>query len=186
MGFLWSAESAIYSSVTFLPAILIAILQRYQNKLNDSKKSVSLKHLFLYATIPFFLFATVICIISTYYWLRLGQLPDFYCFVEHGLSYTGGFGQINLNTSGPVWLLFILFSTILYTIGSMILRNPLNRNLITVAAAASCLWSIGSYFIGRAVANNVTAILPLLGFISVVVLIITHPGAMNRIRQSSS
>ena len=171
LGFLWSAESAIYSSVTFLPAIFIAILQGYPNKLNDfEKKGHLFKHLLRYLSVPVLSFIGVISIITAYYWLRLSNAPDFYCFVEHGLSYAGGFGQFGLNPTGPVWLLVLLFGSILFMIVKVILRNPLSRELVPLVGAIGCLWSISSYFIGRAVANNVTAILPILGFISIVVL----------------
>ena len=171
MGFLWSSESAIYSSVTFLPAILVAIFQDYysQSK-NNGNTGRMIRHIFLYLLVPLISFIGIISIISCYYWISISHVPDFYCFVEHGLSYAGGFGQIKLNQAGPVWLLFILFCSILIIIFKVILNNPMSRNLIPLVGAAGCLWSIGSYFIGRAVANNVTAILPLLGFISMVAL----------------
>lgn len=179
-GFLWSSESAIYSSVIFFPAIFTAILQDYHRKLKDPGKSNRLfKYIFLYMSVPILSLILLIGVITAYYWLRLSHIPDFYAFVEHGFAYAGGFGYINLNPSGPIWLLFLLFCGILFIIVKVVLKDPLSRHLVPLVGAAGCLWGISSYFVGRAVANNVTAILPLLGFISIVVLNAAEARGLN-------
>lgn len=168
-GFLWSSESAIYSSVTFFPAIFTAILQEYYEKFKNSKKTGSLlKHIFLYMSVPFLSFVVLICAITAYYRLRLSHFPDFYVFVEHGFAYAGGFGSVFLNPSGPVWVPFLLFCAILIVTVRLALKDPYSRYLVPLVGACGCLWGISSYFIGRAVPNNVTAILPILGFIAII------------------
>ncbi|HXF28401.1 MAG TPA: hypothetical protein VN457_01005, partial [Chlamydiales bacterium] len=47
-GFLWSSESAIYSSVIFFPAIFVAIWQDYHRTLNPGEKGHLIRHLFLH------------------------------------------------------------------------------------------------------------------------------------------
>jgi len=171
LSFLWSSESAIYSSATFFPAIFTAILQDYYEKLKNSGKTGHLfKHIFLYMSVPFLSFTVLICAIMAYYRLRLSHFPDFYAFVEHGFAYAGGFGSVFLNPSGPVWVLFLLFCAMLIVTVRLALKEPYSRYLVPLVGACGCLWGVSSYFIGRAVPNNVTAILPILGFIAIIAL----------------
>jgi hypothetical protein len=120
--------------------------------------------------IPIIALFALIGLVAFYYRVILGHFPDLFIFVEHGFGYAGGFGSVLLNPFGSVWVLFLLFCAMLTVVIRLIMRDPLNRNVVPLVASTACLWAISSYFIGRAVPNNITAMLPILCMITAIVL----------------
>lgn len=171
MGFFWSSESAIYATVTYFIGLIAAIYQHdYDGRGHIGKNRAIGKKMVLQLSIPIAALLLLIGIVGIYFRITLGHFPDLFVFVEHGFAYAGGFGSVQLNPFGSVWILFLLFCTLLTIIVRLILKDPLNRNVVPLVASAACLWAVSSYFIGRAVPNNITAMLPILCIITAIVL----------------
>ncbi len=163
IGFFWSSESAIYSTVTFYCGLVSAVSQNaFLISGNDKKLKIVVKQLASPLAIPIAVLFAFIGLVAFYYRVVLGHFPDLFIFVEHGVGYAGGFGSMTLNPFGSIWILFLLFCAMLVIIVRLIMRDPLNRHVVPLVASAGCLWAVSSYFIGRAVPNNITAILPVL------------------------
>ena len=171
MGIFWSSESAIYSTVTFYCGLVAAVYQTaYQERENEGKIEPVVTKLAFFLSIPVFVLILLIGFVSIYYLINLGEYPDFYNFVEYGFAYAGGFGSVTLNPFGSIWILFLLFCAMLTIIIRLVMKDPLNRHVVPLVASAGCLWAVSSYFIGRAVPNNITAILPILCILTAIVL----------------
>ncbi len=170
-GFLWSSESAVYTTVIFLSGLIAVIVQdTYRHLRNRIDIFTILKRLFYYLSMSILTLLTVIVIVALYYRVVLGVFPDFRIFIEHGFAYAGGFGSVRLEPYGPIWVLFLLFCAIVSIVITSIMEDPLNNRIVPLVASAGCLWAVSSYFIGRAVPNNITAIYPLLCVITAIVL----------------
>ena len=171
MGIFWSSESAIYSTVTFYCGLVAAVYQTaYQERENEGKIEPVVTKLAFFLSIPVFVLILLIGFVSIYYLINLGEYPDFINFVEYGFAYAGGFGSVTLNPFGSIWILFLLFCAMLTIIIRLVMKDPLNRHVVPLVASAGCLWAVSSYFIGRAVPNNITAILPILCILTAIVL----------------
>ena len=162
LGVLWSAESAVYASVLFVAPIalhLFILLLRpasRQHFLTDALKLIG---------IPVTLFTAAILIICAVYLIGLGHLPDISMFSLYGSAYAGGFGAIPVLMSGPIWLYGFILCCGGWALHKL-LQQDFNANgpASAVIAAMGCVWAISSYYIGRAVPNNIVAELPLLCF----------------------
>lgn len=158
---LWSAESAIYGSFIFFPALAIAWFQTHKQHLTDTWQQTffqKYRSLFL----PFILLSLVIVAISIYYRITLGHYPDWTAYVMYGFLYAGGFGSYPLQAIGAVWILLLLLIGFITLLLNLAKNNLFDRSLVLLVGMIGCLWSISSYFVGRSVPNNITAILPVL------------------------
>jgi hypothetical protein len=154
---LWSAESALYSASIILFVLIslwltnnIALFKAYITAL-----SVSL-------LIPFIA-------IVTFYKIKWGHYPDVYSFFEYVIGYAQGFGYVQFPGLGPGNLLLLLFASILYQYKSYAFSQNINEdNSLTtpLIVSAGCIWGISSYYIGRPVAQNITALIPLIALAS--------------------
>lgn len=166
LGSLWSIESFIYCSCTFIPALIFAVVQNQRGRFEQSTGILHvIRKTAAYLSIPTFMLAGALALISGFYALKAGHLPDWRVFLEHAISYAGGFGSVAMAPAGSVWILLLLFCGILTVILRMALNNFQEPYLVPSVGALGCLWGISSYFIGRAVPNNITAILPILTLI---------------------
>ena len=149
---LWSAESAIYSSLTFYPAFFVAVLQQRQNT------KISL----CYILFPIFILTITIICISLYYHHFLHHLPDWINFIMYGFYYASGFGSVPMQPHGSVWILMLLFIGSINLLANISKNNLYDRRIVAIIGIAGCLLGIASYFVGRAVPQNITAMLPIL------------------------
>ncbi len=156
MAFLWSAESAFYASSIYI-FLLIAYLIR-----KKSFSDFSLIYRYYLALPLFFLFISILSI-STYYRLNIGFYPDYLLFIQHAVGYAGGYGYIPFDLYGPGNILLLLYVAIFY----ISLQYPLNdkknnEHFSTTIIILASIWAIGSYYVGRAVPQNITAVIPIL------------------------
>lgn len=165
---LWSAESAIYCSCIFFPALLIGCVQQI---LSHNKDTHPFKYkTFFYFSIPIGLLIAASIGISIYYKIILGYYPEWSNIFLYGFLYAGGFGSYPLNPTGSVWMLILLLIGTISLTATVIQENVLSRSLVLLLGLVGCLWGTSSYFVGRAVPNNITAILPLLTLILLIIL----------------
>lgn len=154
-GVAWSAESALYCSVVFLaPVLLIAHFRWLRCSGWQETLCLLLRPLIALAG-----FVLALCL---YYRLRLGHWPDLSMHFLYATAYAHGFGEMPLTWHGPLWLfgLVIALGLALQT------RAPLDSTptaALAVPATSATVWIVATYFVGRAVPENVTALLPLLG-----------------------
>lgn len=169
LAVIWSAESAIYGT-TILFFLLVALLQsgtKLNSQLLLTGKYIAIAAACLMATLTsLFLF----------YQLRLGVRPDLFGYLEHAIGYASGFGYVPFSFSGPGNLLLLVFISV-----SMICINVIRSDssdqanrLAPLAAMAGCIWGISTYYIGRPVAQNITAILPIIATVVYLTLLLSR------------
>lgn len=168
LAVIWSAESAIYGTAIFL-FILVALLQTRTTK--NHRFALAGK----YVVIAAMCLAMVLVTIFAFYFARLGVAPDLFGFFEHAVGYAGGFGYVPFPLSGPGNLLLLVFMGIsILCIGVIQRGGDANEDLVSpLAAMAGCIWGISTYYIGRPVPQNVTAMLPLVAMVVYLTLILS-------------
>ena len=156
IAFLWSAESALYVS-----SIYIFVLTAYLIRKNSFSNFSSIYKYYL--VLPLFFLFIGILFISTYYRLNIGVYPDYLLFIEHAIGYAGGHGYVPFDLYGPGNILLLLYVGIFY----IFLQHPLNNKknneyFSTIIIMLASIWAIGSYYVGRPVPQNITAVIPIL------------------------
>ena len=153
LAVLWSAESAFYSaSIILFLLISLILIKEYQIL------KIYIATLLTSLVFPFIG-------IAIFYKIKWGHYPDIYSFIEYVVGYAKGFGYINFSPFGPGNLLLLLFSSIIYLVSICLKREITNRNSLVLAplmASAGCIWGVASYYVGRPVAQNITAMIPIL------------------------
>ena len=160
LAVIWSAESAIYGTAIFL-FILAALLQT---------RSTENHHVALagkYVLIAAMCLAMVLVILFAFYFARLGVAPDLLGFFEHAIGYAGGFGYVPFSLSGPGNLLLLVFMGLSILCIEVIQRGGVAKDglVAPLAAMAGCIWGIATYYIGRPVPQNITAMLPIIAMV---------------------
>jgi hypothetical protein len=164
----WSAESAIYATAIFLAPVALQLLLHV---LDTSARRHVLREAFQWLGIPLAALAAAVILLIAYYQLRLGHAPDFHLFFLYGSAYSGGFGEMPIHRGGAIWVYGILLCA-----GATGLVGVLRHRITAegpagaVIAAMACVWVISTYYIGRAVPNNVIAEYPILCFAALVML----------------
>lgn len=167
LAVIWSAESAIYGTAIFL-FILVALLQTHTTE--NHRFALAGK----YVVIAAICLATVLVIIFAFYLARLGVAPDLFGFFEHSVGYAGGFGYVPFPLNGPGNLLFLVFmGTSILCIGAIQRGGDANNMVPPLAAMAGCIWGISTYYIGRPVPQNITAMLPLIAMVVYLTLMLS-------------
>lgn len=165
LSVLWSAESALYGT-TILAFILGAIYL--------STDSFKLAWRYCYISITF-LVSTIMLLIF-FYQIRFGVFPDFLCFFEHATGYAKGFGFVPVKWNGAGNILFLVMLGIGY-VCFILLRNLQKiekTQLVLLAALLGMVWAISTYYIGRPVPQNITAMLPLITLAVISCVFFTH------------
>jgi len=157
LALIWSAESAIYGTAIFL-FVIVALLLTYSTVNNRLELAVK------YGLIATLCLVTVLVMLFTFYFVRLGVVPDLSSFYEHAIGYAEGFGYVPFSLSGPGNLLLLVFMGIsILCMGAIRLGGDANDDTVApFAAMAGCIWGISTYYIGRPVPQNITAMLPLI------------------------
>lgn len=158
LGCLWSAESALYSTATWLPAYaMLRFLQTGDDVPLGPRIRVVMWNLTkMLALIPF-----VLGVIAGYYWLCIGHLPDWKGFVEYGLIYSIGgqdrptpAGLHPANGVGPIVLILFILALICSAAVACYTERKY-RALPVLAAAFGSVWGVTSYYVMRSADPNV-------------------------------
>ena len=159
LSFLWSAESAFYGSIIFLSIFITYLKNNYYlvGKNNLIRYFILLPSFLLFLFVIFYKF-----IYST-------RMPDVLGHFEYALGYSSGHGYVPLSFPGPILYLALLFIFIFS------FRFFSKESYLYICLLAS-LWSISSYYLGRPVPNNITAILPILCILYFSIFIFELPG----------
>ena len=168
LAVIWSAESAIYGTAIFL-FILVALLE---TRIAENHHFALAKK---YIVIAVMCLAMVLVLVYAYYFTRLGVAPDWFGFFEHAVGYAGGFGYVPFSLSGPGNLLLLVFIGIsILCVGAIQSREDATESVVApLAAMAGCIWGIATYYIGRPVPQNITAMLPLIAMVVYLTLLLS-------------
>lgn len=156
---LWSAESGIYATVIFWAPICLHLLVG-QNTKNQISPSV-----WICFSIPIAVFLASAAIFICAYHSITQQSPDLTMMFLYSAAYSAGFGSIAIPVFGAIW-----FYVLLILLCALSLRAALVHNYTACGpagaaiAAMGCILIISTYYIGRAVPNNVVAEYGLLVF----------------------
>lgn len=157
---LWSAETAIYVSAMWFPALIISALQ--------SRDSVRVALAAGLRTLVYPLGAILLAGVTVTGAYRIAGLrgPDFSGYFEYVLLYSrGGFGALPIDPAGTIWYLILVFLTVSSILVLHAVQNPRDRRLVLWAAAWGGTWALSSYFTGRSHPVNLVALIPVLLFI---------------------
>jgi len=161
LGFLWSSESAVYSSAIWLPAYSVVVWRRTHD-LSYAREGSRTAAFLRWLALPLLLFIAAGALISTYYQVRLGHFPDWYAFFEYSLSFGGGFFGIPLDLNGPVDALFVVFCTLATAVVYFLQRRLANAAVPLLLGSWATLWVTGSYFVSRSSGNNMMNMSPMI------------------------
>ena len=161
IGTLWSAESAVYSAATWLPAYAVIVLQRVlsghplRRRLGESIRAVV-----PWLLLPFVLLVSTVGVITVYYAVRLGHCPDWRAFWECALSYAAGFFALPIKLDGAIWILLMIFCVLMTAIAYLLREDSYHTALAPIVGACGALWAVSSYCISRSHGNNFTNLAP--------------------------
>ena len=154
-GVLWSAESSFYCTTIF--GFIVSGLA-----VANSSKDNPLRLLAHYLWPAFALLGIFISIIIGIYKLQYGINPDFKLYFAYVLGYASGHGYVPFDLTGPGNFLFFLFIVLGFIYSTLLKKNLIGPNwMIPISGATGCAWIISSYYLGRPVPQNVTAMMPL-------------------------
>jgi hypothetical protein len=172
LALLWSAETAIYVTAMWFPALLIFALQSASARgLRVRGKIASVTRAFL---VPIAAALGAILIVFLSYRVVMGPWipsenrpgapgPDFLGYLEYVLLYSqGGFGALPIDPTGSIWYLVLAFLIASTMLVIHLRRNPHDPRLIVWAASCGLIWAVSSYFTGRSHPVNLIALIPVL------------------------
>lgn len=172
LGVLWSAESAMYCTVIWLPAYAILILARAGQSASwkHAWKETALRVLMRLAMPVALLFCTGGAI-SLFYVVRLGHFPDWLAFVEYCLSYSvDEFMTMPVDPRGAVWVLVFVLCLTATAALYLLRRGAGPRTLSLLWGMGGALWATSSYFVARSHENNVTNLVPICCIVAALIL----------------
>jgi hypothetical protein len=162
VGALWSAESLFYCTAiyfTYLAGSTISILK--------AKTGSPLK--FLSTNILIVLTAFIAFNIS--YLMITHHLADWSMYFMYAFGYAGGFGEFGIRPGGIFWTVIIALSCIVFILSRLYSAKKYGE-WIVLSVCFTSLWILTSYYVGRATASNLTAILPEIFYIFIIMLLV--------------
>jgi hypothetical protein len=172
LGVLWSFESAIYSSCVWLPAYLWLLIgpgEPSQPGWGGFWERVRTRKYWL--ALPFVLLAATLGMVSLYYRVQLGHLPDWWAFAEHAVSFRAGFFALPIQRDGAVWVLVLSLCGLATTAVLALTRKSGSRSVPLLVGAGAALWATSSYFVGRSHEINVCNLAPIFTTVIAVTLL---------------
>ena len=180
-GTFWSAESAIYVTCAWIPALALdAFIRNVTRGVSRSAAIISATREIGAAAAAL---VGVTLLIDTTYLIGLHHLPDWYGFVEFGFIYSAGAVLAVVNPVGGAWPLLFCLGLIAATAVSL-LRLRVYRAIPLVAGCWGATWAVSSYYIMRSVDSNALAIFPTVFFVIVALLIVADREGLARRAQS--
>jgi len=134
VGCLWSAESVIFSTATWLPAYIYVSFARKKYK---------------WMFLPLLTILIPVIFFSVYYYMNLGHIPEWGALFE--FVYTSGpDSELNpvISRIGVMWIaLFLLISVVF--IATMLMLYDTDSSAIGLSLACfGAIWSVTSYYVG--------------------------------------
>lgn len=167
VGCLWSAESALYSTMCWLPALAS---MRYFDRL-DEPFLRRIRYAASQVLLMIGYLAVVLCGIALYYVACIHHLPDVRGFLEFGSAYAGGIMSSHANPYGSAWFLLFVLGILAAAFVAAWASGSL-RAMPPLTGAFACVWGCSSYYVARSVDTNVSAVFTTCIFAFAIVLVI--------------
>jgi hypothetical protein len=156
VGVLWSAESAIWSTIVWLPGYFLMVVTERWGEPDVRKRLLRIAG---WTAIPVLFLGATIAIGFAIYQVGLGHTPDLQAFYDFGLAFQSGVVAYPIDPGGPGWVLFAVYVATLVTIVWRVRKQPAVASVVLVATAA-LIFATSSYFVGRSHPNNVWNLAP--------------------------
>lgn len=163
LGSLWSAESFTYCSAIWLP---FAVLLRIDASGGFGAAARRGIRAFLADTLaglllPALLLVTTLLVITGWYLLRLGHLPDPVAFFDAALAFTDGYSALPLGPSA--WVALAAFWMLAVVIACCLQSAQIRlATLATAVAAWAAFWAVHSYVVGHSHRTSCANLTPIL------------------------
>lgn len=179
LGLLWSAESAIYATAVYFAPIGLHLVTTLTTQFQ--RRRLFIAELVLPILPGAIALAGFILPASLVYRMMHGAWPDWSMHFMYGFAYASGFGGLPVPANGPIWILMLVLAIGVLSVFQFDRtdRAATARGYLAIAAT-SAIWAISSYYVGRAVPNNIVAIFPLIAF-SVITLLRSWPPNWSRV-----
>ena len=137
IGCLWSIESAIYSTATWIPAYIYICI---------------FKQKFRWIFLPLLAIGMPIVLLTLYYYSQLSHFPDWAAFFEFAskYSFSGNLG-VPLARTGVIWAAIFVLLSIVWLLARVTLRSFYNPLIAIYLSCFGVIWSVTSYYIGDSV-----------------------------------
>ena len=168
IGFLWSVESAVSATAILGPFVLYHLMHGH-NRLKERIKILLVFPLGL---------LTVVLLISLFYLWWLGNLPDYWAFVEYVFYAKGGSNFAEpINIQGPIWVTVIIVSWMLIHA----YKYKEKYSMFCVMAVIAAIWVIFPYWVAHSLDIVIFKLMvpTIFGFF----LLLTLMDEKNRIKQ---
>ncbi len=142
--YLWSAESLIYGIAISGFFSIIQIINR---------KKIS------YILLPGISLITSLAVINIYVWIKVGRFADLKMYFMYSQSYSDGYGSLPLSIFSPLVILYlIIFGVLIFS--WIYIRDEVSLDIVFLILVANLIWL--TYYLGRAVSNNIMVLLPII------------------------
>jgi hypothetical protein len=172
IGALWSAEALLYA-LSITGFVLLGLLAIW-----IGEKGFTLS-VFLKRISWFFLYILASLLgawlsAATYTLLKVGEFPDLQMHVMFASKYSQGFGSVPLQIANPAWIIGLVITLALFVlVKSSRIEN--NQSVtISISALVGGLTGWLTYYLGRAVPDNLIAEYPLIVFCLLTLLYISY------------
>jgi hypothetical protein len=172
VGSLWSAEALLYS-LSITSFVILGIVAIWINK-GGFKLA-----LFLKIISKFILWILASLLVS---WLsaamytlsKVGKFPDLEMFIMFASKYSQGFGSVPLQIANPAWITGLVITLALFmSLKSLKIDNS-ESITISIFALVGGLLGWLTYYLGRAVPDNLIAEYPLVVFCLLILVYISY------------
>jgi hypothetical protein len=174
IGTFWSAESAVYCLVIWVPAWGLLVWRRQSGRSAHFRSAAWL-------ALPGLLLAAAVGILTGYYWWFLGHPPDWRVYLEYCLA-CGSFA-FPIRPTGAVWVLILALCLIATLLADELRKGWGANGLGLLVGCWGAVWATASYFVGRSHEMNVLNLMPLVGTALGLALFV---GSRRRGEQSAS
>ncbi len=158
LGALWSAESMLYTTAIYAAYLLACAISISKPKANSA-------FIFLFKNIS--VVFIVLVVTNIFYLAITGHFPDWTMYFMYAFNYAKGYGEMVIKPWGIHWAVIISLSGIVFISSRLYSAKKYNEWIVSTVCFVS-LWALTSYYVGRAVTNNLTALLPLIFYIFIV------------------
>ena len=160
---LWSSESLVYSTAIWLPVAVLLRIDASGGFPAATRRGIPafLADAIAGLLLPVALLVTTLLVITGWYLIGLGHLPDPVAFFDAALAFAGGFSAIPLGPGAwaPLAAFWILAVGVAHCL--RLGRIPV-ATLATCVAAWAALWSAHSYVVGHSHRTSCANLIPLL------------------------
>jgi len=142
--FLWSAESLIYGIAISGVFSIIQVINR---------KGI------LLILLPGFILITCFAIANIYVLIKVGNFADLNMYFMYSQSYSVGYGSLPLSVFSPMVVLYLtIFGVLIFS--WIYIRDKISLDIIFLILSSILIWL--TYYLGRAVSNNIMVLLPIM------------------------